>query len=287
VTIDSGDVSRYTSIAIDSNGKIHISYRYEANANFIYACCESNCHIQDNWQIDPIEACFGWHGSLAIDNNNNPHLSYSEGGNLKYVYKFEDNWTAPQTVTCSNYDVQDTSIALDNSGNPFISFYDYFLNYDLGLAFIDVDSDNDGIAEAQDNCPSIPNGPCLSVCYTWEEMIPCTTDTDCVGTGGFCSMNQKDTYPPERNGIGDACDCEGDFDCDGDCDGTDASAFKTDFGRSPFGNPCEADDPCNGDFDCDNDCDGSDASLFKEDFGRSLFGNPCPIGVVGEWCAYQ
>lgn len=32
--------------------------------------------------------------------------------------------------------------------------------------------------------------------------------------------------------------CEGDFDCDGDCDGTDASVFKSDFGRSDFQNPC-------------------------------------------------
>ena len=52
-------------------------------------------------------------------------------------------------------------------------------------------------------------------------------------------MNQEDTYPPQGNGIGDACDCEGDFDCDGDCDGTDAATFKVDFGRSTFNNPCE------------------------------------------------
>ena len=32
--------------------------------------------------------------------------------------------------------------------------------------------------------------------------------------------------------------CEGDFDNDGDQDGTDAALFKTDFGRSPFSNPC-------------------------------------------------
>jgi len=32
--------------------------------------------------------------------------------------------------------------------------------------------------------------------------------------------------------------CEGNFDCDQDVDGTDASVFKSDFGRSPFSNPC-------------------------------------------------
>ena len=32
--------------------------------------------------------------------------------------------------------------------------------------------------------------------------------------------------------------CEGDFDYDGDQDGTDASVFKSDFGRNPFSDPC-------------------------------------------------
>ena len=89
------------------------------------------------------------------------------------------------------------------------------------------------------------------------------------------------------NGLGDACYCEGDFDCDNDCDGTDAATFKVDFGRGTFDNPCEVNNPCNGDFDCDNDCDGTDAALFKQDFGRSSFSNPCPMcegGMV--WCSY-
>jgi hypothetical protein len=80
--------------------------------------------------------------------------------------------------------------------------------------------------------------------------------------------------------------CEGNFDCDGDCDGTDAAAFKVDFGRSTFLNPCTDDNQCNGDFDCDVDVDGTDAALFKADFGRSLMNNPCPTCVVGEWCVY-
>ena len=98
---------------------------------------------------------------------------------------------------------------------------------------------------------------------------------------------QEDTYPPQSNGIGDACDCEGNFNCDGDVDGSDASTFKADFGRSPILHPCIADDPCSGDFSCDVDVDGSDASLFKSDFGRSPILNPCPVCAAGvEWCSY-
>ncbi len=81
--------------------------------------------------------------------------------------------------------------------------------------------------------------------------------------------------------------CEGNFDCDEDCDGTDAAKFKVDFGRSSFGDPCSNEEQCHGDFNCDEDVDGTDAALFKEDFGRSGFSNPCPLCEVGDWCNYQ
>jgi len=45
-------------------------------------------------------------------------------------------------------------------------------------------------------------------------------------------------------------------------------------------------DFCEGDFDHDGDQDGSDAALFKSDFGRSSMQNPCPACVAGEWCSY-
>jgi len=79
--------------------------------------------------------------------------------------------------------------------------------------------------------------------------------------------------------------CEGNFDCDGDQDGTDAAVFKIHFSRNGFNRPCTVNDPCYGDFDGDGDADGTDAATFKEDFGRSSFTNPCPatdrpIGVI-------
>jgi len=120
-----------------------------------------------------------------------------------------------------------------------------------------IDHDDDGVDTACDNCPSASNA------------------------------NQLDTYPPDGNGIGDACDCEGNLNCDGDVDGSDAATFKTGFGRSMHLNPCTAERPCPCDFDCDHDCDGVDAVLVKQDFGRSAMQNPCPVCVAGEeWCSY-
>ena len=97
---------------------------------------------------------------------------------------------------------------------------------------------------------------------------------------------RKTPYPPQGNGIGDVCDCEGDFTCDGDIDGSDASMFKFHFGRSAAHYQWAALDPCRGDFNCDGDVDGTDASLFKLNFGRSPIQNPCPGCVAGEWCGY-
>jgi hypothetical protein len=137
----------------------------------------------------------------------------------------------------------------------------------------------------EDNCSEIPNGPHLGTCTKGNVGGTCIADEAC-GVDGVCSMNQEDTYPASGNGIGDACDCEGNFNCDEDCDGTDAATFKIDFGRSAFENPCNNESQCHGDIDCDEDVDGTDAALFKEDFGRSTFNNPCPACVVGKWCVY-
>ena len=147
------------------------------------------------------------------------------------------------------------------------------------------DTDLDGVRDDIDNCIYTPNGIDGGTCIEGSIGEPCMSDTQC-GDGGHCSMFQEDKSPPEGNGIGDACECEGNFNCDDDVDGTDAFDFKVGFGRSVFGNPCLSGNPCNGDFDCDHDSDGSDAFTFKKDFGRSSLSNPCPPCVVGDWCIY-
>jgi hypothetical protein len=113
---------------------------------------------------------------------------------------------------------------------------------------------DEGIPDYYDNCPDIYN------------------------------PDQEDTYPPGGNGIGNSCDCEGDFGCDGDVDGLDANIFKVDYGRSAYYNPCTVFNPCNGDFDCDGDVDAGDALIFKQDFGRTIHSSPCPDCVPGDWC---
>ena len=119
-----------------------------------------------------------------------------------------------------------------------------------------VDSDGDHISDVNDNCPFTSN------------------------------PLQEDSYPPQGNGIGDACDCESDFDCNGAVDAHDVTAFLGDFGRSSFFNPCTNANPCYGDFDCNYNVDAANVYTFLEDFGRNQFFDSCPACTVGPWCVY-
>lgn len=62
-------------------------------------------------------------------------------------------------------------------------------------------------------------------------------------------------------------DCPGDFDNDGDVDGSDLAVFAADFGRTDCCEPGAQ--RCEGNFDSDCDVDGSDLAVFAADFGRT------------------
>ena len=97
-------------------------------------------------------------------------------------------------------------------------------------------------------------------------------------------MNQEET---DGDGIGDACDlCEGNFDCDADCDGIDLTTFWAHFSRGQYDDPCTNSQQCKGDFLCDGDVDGEDVTKALECFGRGQYSNPCPECPGGDWCAY-
>jgi hypothetical protein len=142
----------------------------------------------------------------------------------------------------------------------------------------DPDDDNDGIPDYEDICPYDPDNDIDgdTICGDIDN-CPTTPNPD-----------QQDTYPPQGNSIGDACDCEANFDCDLDVDSGDVTSFLADFGRNQYDHPCTNLNQCKGDFSCDGDVDSGDVTKFLEDFGRSQYNNPCPICNQSQpWCVYQ
>jgi hypothetical protein len=202
-------------------------------------------------------------------------------------------------IFCNGTDTCSSGTCSFHPGDPCPPL---FCNEGLDMCIDLSDNDDDGIrddgdnsgthgdhpctggeaANCDDNCSSTPNGPLLGTCakqvnenlvmITWNL---CEDDGDC-GEGEYCD-NQGDY---NENGIGDACECESDFDCDNAVDWDDVFTFIGDWGRNLDYNscpPCEPEnEPCEGDFDGDCDIDWDDILKFLEDWGRNPDDRPCP-----------
>jgi hypothetical protein len=126
-----GRVGEFSSIALDASGNPHISYLdfvAEGNRNLKYAT-----RLPGGWKVDTVDAegDVGWFSSIAVDAEGQPHIAYYDfdnglgGGKLKYARRSPTGTWSTETVD-SNGDVGAyTSIALDSSGRPHISYYDF------------------------------------------------------------------------------------------------------------------------------------------------------------------
>jgi hypothetical protein len=190
--------------------------------------------------------------------------------------------TIPATTVPGNYEVR--AVKNDTTSNPIV----ISITPPAVISSIDCNEQSKTLTITGSGFSEKPEGTEATINVT-ENGTPLNiiswTDTEIQASGATCGgvITVNTLYNSSSTST---CGCEGDFDRDKDVDGTDASDFKLDFGRSTFSNPCESDNPCNGDFDCDGDADGTDARIFKEDFGRSSFSDPCPACVVENWCNY-
>jgi len=120
ITDGSHDVGTYTSIATDSNDKVHISYRDSDGLALKYATNASG-----TWEYETIDssANVGTDTSIAVDSNNKVHISYRNvtGGKLKYATNVSGKWVI-STVDNNASDYSD--IGIDSSGKVHISYYD-------------------------------------------------------------------------------------------------------------------------------------------------------------------
>ncbi|MDY7080602.1 MAG: hypothetical protein SXV54_27285 [Chloroflexota bacterium] len=139
-TLDGGaDVGKFTSLALDSLGRAHISYSDWDDASDKYDL-KYVWHDGTSWQIETVDG-EGWseYSSLALDGSDRPRISYYDYGNLGYAWRDGAIWHIETVDSKGGYY---TSLALDSAGQPHISYQGNFgdlpdVNWDLKYAWHD------------------------------------------------------------------------------------------------------------------------------------------------------
>lgn len=123
MTIDSeNDVGQFSSIAVDAEGNIHISYYDATIGRLMYAFTSEGAWIP---LVGDNVGDVGQYSSIAVDSNGSAHISYydSTDGHLKYATNSGGMWSTSVIDSASNVG-QFTSIYLDSSDKVHISYYD-------------------------------------------------------------------------------------------------------------------------------------------------------------------
>ena len=130
-----GDVCNEISLALDTQGRPHAAYcQYAGTQRGLYYATSDGT----SWTttlVDPAvgSAFNGQYNSLALDASGYPHISYyQQSVGLRYAAYDGLNWnketvdatcTAGSPAQCAGY--RGTSLALDASGKPRISYYEW------------------------------------------------------------------------------------------------------------------------------------------------------------------
>lgn len=123
MSIDSeNDVGQFSSIAVDADGEIHISYYDATLGRLMYAHTSNGAWVIE---VGDNVGNVGQYSSIAIDSNGSVHISYYDvtNGNLKYATNASGLWSTSVLDQEGNVG-QYTSIAIDSNDKLHISYYD-------------------------------------------------------------------------------------------------------------------------------------------------------------------
>jgi hypothetical protein len=128
-TVEStNNVGQDSSIALDSNGYAHISYRDTTNYDLRY--CNNTLGAWTCTVLDTPANQQGYETSIAIDSNDKVHISHREypANDLRYCTNAQGTWSCTAVDTAGNVGTQG-SIAIDKNDKVHISHRNFTGSY--------------------------------------------------------------------------------------------------------------------------------------------------------------
>ena len=119
--------SAESSLAIDSNDNLHVTYFQNSSGNLEYMTYDGS-----SWStpvsLDSIDLCaiFCSESSLAIDSNDNLHVTYLDftNDNLEYVTYDGSSWSTPLSLDSTDDVGYQSSLAIDSNDILHVTYFD-------------------------------------------------------------------------------------------------------------------------------------------------------------------
>lgn len=119
-TVVSTDVGSYSSMALDSNGRLHVSFNNATSDGLFHGV-----YSDTSWHVQTVAAGGEiLRNSIAADpNSDTPHISYEKDGDLMHAYLSGTEWITSTVVSRTYmYRHWQNAIAVDSSGYPHIAY---------------------------------------------------------------------------------------------------------------------------------------------------------------------